>query len=69
MNLLLHIPLFRIGTAAMAAATAAVAALFVYALDVPTQPLGPGWRMTVIAAEDSGPTSAEPKLRLGAGAR
>jgi len=53
----------------MAAATAAVAALFVYALNVPTQPLGPGWRMTVIAAEDSGPTSAEPKLRLGAGAR
>jgi hypothetical protein len=48
----LQSPLFKFGAAAMAIATACVAALFVHALNAPTQPLGPRWRMTVIAAED-----------------
>ena len=53
MKPLLQSPLFKIGTAAMAFAAVSITALFVYALNVPTQPLGPHWRMTVIAAEDS----------------
>jgi hypothetical protein len=52
MEPLLQSPLFKIGIAAMAAAAAGVTALFLYALNAPTQPLGPGWRMTLIAAED-----------------
>ena len=38
MKPLLQTPLFRIGTAAMATAAAGVIALFIYALNAPTQP-------------------------------
>ena len=39
MKPLLQTSLFRIGTAVMAAAAASVMALFIYALNAPTQPI------------------------------
>jgi hypothetical protein len=50
MKPLLQTPLFKIGIAAMAAATACVAVLFLYALHAPTQPEPAAWRTTVAAA-------------------
>jgi hypothetical protein len=52
---LLQTPLFKIGAGAMAAATAGVAALFLYALNVPTQPEPPAWTTAVIAVDASAP--------------
>jgi hypothetical protein len=55
MKPLLQTPLFKIGAAAMAAATAGVAVLFLYALHAPTLPEPPGWRTSVIGADASAP--------------
>ena len=58
MKPLLQTPLFRIGTAVMAAAAAGVLALFIYALNVPTQPelqASTSWTTAVSAAEASAP--------------
>jgi hypothetical protein len=66
MKPLFQSPLFKIGTGAMAFAAACVTALFVYALNVPTQPLGPRWRMTVIAAEDGASVDGAKPVKLSA---
>ena len=50
----------------MAAATAGVAVLFIYALHVPTQPEAPGWRTTVIAAEADAKTFDAASIRVSA---
>ena len=58
MKPLLQTPLFRIGTAAMATAAAGVMALFIYALNAPTQPelqASTSWTTTVSAADASAP--------------
>jgi hypothetical protein len=55
MKPLLHTPLFKIGAAAMACATAGVAALFLYALHAPTLPEAPAWRTSVIATDANAP--------------
>ena len=58
MKALLQIPLIRIGTAAMATAAASVMALFIYALNAPTQPelrASTSWTTTVSAADASAP--------------
>jgi hypothetical protein len=58
MKPLLQTPLFRIGTAVMAAAAAGVMALFIYALNAPTQPelqASTSWTTAVSAAEASAP--------------
>jgi hypothetical protein len=58
MKPLLQTPLFRIGTAAMATAAAGVMALFIYALNAPTQPellASTSWTTTVSAAGASAP--------------
>jgi hypothetical protein len=66
MKPLLNTRLFKFGTAAMAAATAGVAVLFIYALHVPTQPEAPGWRTTVIAAEADAKTFDAASIRVSA---
>jgi hypothetical protein len=58
MKPLLQTPLFRIGTAVMATAAAGVMALFIYALNAPTQPelqASTSWTTAVSAAEASAP--------------
>jgi hypothetical protein len=66
MKPLLQSLLFKIGTAAIGIATACVTALFFHALHVPTQPLGPRWRVTVIAAEDGANVDGAKPVKLSA---
>jgi hypothetical protein len=53
MKPLLQTPLFRIGTAAMATAAAGVMVLFIYALNVPTQPIPPDWHTVIAVGADT----------------
>jgi hypothetical protein len=55
MKPLLQTSLFRIGTAVMATAAASVMALFIYALNAPTQPIAPDWHTAVIASDADTP--------------
>jgi hypothetical protein len=66
MSEFLQTQLFKLGTAAMGAASLALIVLFTYALNAPTQPVGPRWRMTVIAAEDVSNAIGAKPARLGA---
>ena len=66
MKRLLQSPLFKIGTTAVIVATGCVTALFFYALHVPTQPLTPQWRTTVIAPEGDADIDGAGPTGLGA---